>query len=151
MDRRIVQAELEHVPAVAFNIRPDDARELMVAYDSDPYSIILQSFSISEKCWTAIVDGEPIAIFGVVMKGAGQGRPWMVGTTALDRHRLKFTKGCQAVIDEMLSVFPVLENVVDTRNKRNIRWLRWLGFEFGEIIFVGLQSLPFITFRMEKA
>lgn len=149
MDSRIVSAEPAHLEEVAKNISLDDADELRDGYDMEPIDVIKTSYLISVKCWAAVVDGVTIAVFGVTDNGAS-GRPWMVGTVNLDHHRLKFLKGCRAVIAEMLVLFPVLENVVDCRNNHAIRWLHWLGFEFREVVPVGKQGLPFITFRMVR-
>lgn len=151
MDRRIVQATGEHLAQMIGRIRDDDARELEDGYGEDPYFVLGQSFAASVLCWAAVVDRETIAMFGVVPRGPWPaGRPWMIGTKDLDKHRFKFVKGCREVVQEMLGTFPSLENVVDVRNRKTIRWLRWLGFDFGKIILVGQKNLPYQIFSMEK-
>ena len=50
-----------------------------------------------------------------------------------------------------LARFPVLRNVVDARYAEAIRWLRWLGFRFGEPVNIGVAGLPFLPFQMEAA
>lgn len=151
MDRRIVPAEVKHLTAMAGRLRAEDARELEDTYGENPYFVLGQSYAASVLCWAAVVDGETIAMFGVTPRGpAGQGRPWMIGTKDLDRHRFKFSKGCAAVVQEMLDTFPSLENVVDCRNRKTVRWLKWLGFDFGQVILVGQKNVPCQIFTMEK-
>ena len=151
MDRRIVQAEACHLVAMAGRLREEDVRELEDAYGENAYFVLGQSFAASVLCWAAVVDGETIAMFGVTPRGPWPaGRPWMIGTKDLDRHRFKFSKGCAAVVQEMLGTFPSLENVVDQRNRKTVRWLKWLGFDFGKTILVGQKNLPYQVFSMEK-
>jgi hypothetical protein len=152
MDHRIVPAGTHHLIAMAGNLLPDDIRELEDCYGQSAYFVLGQSFAASKLRWTAVVDGQVIAMFGVAPgERAGEGRPWMIGTRFLPQHRFKFGKGCAGVIEAMLDAFPVLENIVDCRNRRAIQWLKWLNFEFDEEpVLVGRLSLPFITFRMRR-
>lgn len=136
---------------MAGQLLDSDVRELEDCYGQSAYFVLGSSFAASKLCWAAVVDGQVIAMFGVVPRErAGEGRPWMIGTKHLPKHRFKFGKGCAGVITEMLEAFPYLENIVDCRNRRAIQWLKWLGFEFGDIVMMGNGTLPYITFKMEK-
>jgi hypothetical protein len=151
MDHRIVIARTHHLISMAGNLLEEDKRELEDCYGVNAYFTLGSSFAASKLCWAAVVEGEVIAMFGVVPMGkAGHGRPWMIGTKYLPKHRFKFGKGCAEVIAEMLDSFPHLENIVDCRNRKALQWLKWLGFEFGDIVMVGDGTLPYITFRMER-
>jgi hypothetical protein len=50
----------------------------------------------------------------------------------------------------MLSLFPVLENMVDSRNKKSIRWLKHLGFTFSEAKPHPYSGVPFHDFEMRS-
>lgn len=151
MDPRIIPAKVEHLAAMAGQILEADRRELEDCYGVSAYYVLGQSFAASRASWAAVVDGEVIAMFGVVPREEpGTGRPWMIGTKHLTKHRYTFGKGCGDVIEAMLDTFPRLENIVDRRNRTAIAWLKWLGFELGETVITGEKALPYITFRMER-
>jgi hypothetical protein len=50
----------------------------------------------------------------------------------------------------MLSLFPVLENMVDARNTKSIKWLKRLGFTFGPPLPHPHSGLPFYPFEMRQ-
>lgn len=53
---------------------------------------------------------------------------WFLGTD-MDRHKRFLAKHAKEILKEFLEIYPVLVNVVGAWNKRNIRWLRSLGFD----------------------
>jgi hypothetical protein len=79
-----------------------------------------------------------------------KGRPWMLGTTALDDNAIMFLRRNKPMIKKMLAVFPQLENYVAVSNVKAVEWLRWLKFTFAaEPVAMGLASVPFLKFTME--
>jgi hypothetical protein len=100
---------------------------------------------------TVEVDGVPIAMFGVSATSllSDTGHPWMFGTPTLDRQSRALITVSRHYIAHMLTLFPRLENIVDARNVKSIRWLRRLGFEVTPAEPRGAQGLPFHRFVME--
>lgn len=97
-----------------------------------------------------VVGGEVVVVFGDTVHSLhGRiGVPWMIGTVNIEKHRREFLQACRPEIDEMLTRHSVLINYVDARNVTAIRWLRWLGFEFGPAEPYGPLGMMFQPFRM---
>lgn len=130
IDAAIVPATLNHIPWVANHVRPEDRVELRDLYGHDPFSALTLSYFVSDWAMTGLVRGEPVCMFGVAPADGqpGVGRPWMIGTSLLDRYQVVFLRNCRPQVARMQENYPLLENWVDRGNKRALRWLRWLGF-----------------------
>lgn len=81
-------------------------------------------------CWTAMRDGEPEAMFGLVVQSliGGVGRPWLLGTDRLSDGMRELVVWSPRFVAIMEAETPVLENYVAVENRRSIRYLRHLGF-----------------------
>lgn len=66
--------------------------------------------------------------------------PWSVFTTAIDKHPIRFLKECKTWISRY--DMPMM-NVVDERNKKTQKWLKWLGFTLSEPEPFGINGEPF--------
>lgn len=103
------------------------------------------------EAWTALVDGRPEAMFGLVVTNAiaGEGRPWMLGTDAIYRHGREMLRTGHAVVQGWFDSTRCLENLVSAGNGRAIRLLQRWGFvvEREEAMIGGV---PFRVFRMER-
>jgi hypothetical protein len=83
----------------------------------------------SVDCYTALIDGEPEAMLGLVPKNIleGEGAPWMLG-----RKRSTTTRGAMVLSRRMIAIWrdslPNARNLVAAGNDRAIRYLRRLGF-----------------------
>lgn len=149
MKNEVVLATLEHAEALAPRLRPADVNEVKAASGDTPESALVMSIAYSPKSWAWLVDGEVVAIFGVAMHPYKPmtGIPWLLASPDLEKQKIFFLRTCGVYIDEMLDVFPVLENYVDCRNTASIQWLAWCGFAMAEVVpFFGAQRLPFIRF-----
>ena len=115
--------------------------------------VAAQTFAHSPVRYTVSVDGVPIAMFGV---GAASmlsdiGHPWMFGTPSIEKYlrRALIEEGRRYIVG-MRQMFPRLENVVDARNTKSIRWLRRMGFEVLPAAPLGVEGRPFHLFVMEN-
>lgn len=147
----IVRAERYHIQTIADNVREADRQEMWAFSCQTPEQVLEQSFEMSQLAFTGTLDGVPVVMFGVVSASivGGTGRPWLIGTEALDRHSIIFLKRCRRQLDIFQMCFDRLENYVDVRNKRAIQWLKWLGFTFGETVPLGPFNHPFMKFSRE--
>lgn len=140
------------IAAVAANIRAADRAEIIAAqgYD-DPAGAIATSVLAATHVWTAGVDGVPACILGVGPASllTGTGRPWLLGTDALDRYPVALNKRVKGYLAKMLEAYPHLENWVDGRNTCHVGWLRRLGFTIHPPKPLGIFGVPFHRFEME--
>lgn len=151
MDLQIVPAEVSHLDAMKGRWRQADVDELWAAGHHTPEECVRVGLEWSPMAWTAFMDGVPVAVFGASTPSllSDLGIPWMVGTAELDQHGYLLMKQGREKVGEMLTRFKRLANFVDARNTRAIRWLKRLGFRFGEAQPFGVEGLPFYFFTME--
>ena len=135
--------------AVAANLRDADRAECAAAGVDDFEGVIADGIEHSALCWTAWVDGQPAAVFGV-RAWDEVGVPWMLGTDAVQVHRRAFIQLAPAYIDQMLQAFPRLLNHVHARNTLAVRWLKHAGFALQEPHAHPSTGEPFHVFTMDR-
>lgn len=130
----IVPAKAIHIREIARRMRKADRDEVFAASGKSPIQALTFTLRRSAQAWTALVDGKPEVMFGVVDLNilAGSGAPWLLGTDAVETHYVAFLRNSVRFRSQLLARYAVLKNFVDDRNKVSIRWLKWLGFSLGE-------------------
>lgn len=152
MDIRVVKATPQHIDHINNHARQADIDEFEALSLSTPKDIMVTALRVSNKAWTIMLEGKPVAMFGVAGRGllSNTGVPWLVGTHDLEMFQKAFLRGCKSYIQEMASGYNKLENYVDARNFRAITWLRWLGFTIEKPKPYGVLQKPFHHFYLEK-
>lgn len=118
---------------IDLNLRQADRDELEASSELTVTENIELSLLHSEALWVIVHDlGHIIGIFGLSSttdtNGDPVGIPWLLTTDELDDFKYAFSKYSMDVVGYMLSQYSYLHNFVDSRNKKAIKWLRWLGF-----------------------
>lgn len=154
MDTRTYRVDLstaspEDVFEMGDDIRTADRLECWAAGHLWAEEAIMRGLASSTRAWTARADGKILSILGVEPASAltGLGRPWMVGTHALETYAVAAIRESRPALMVMHQLFPRLENWVDARNLKAIRWLRWLGFRVYPARPWGLEQMPFHRFE----
>lgn len=122
------------------------------AMGHSPKQALRDGLIASSLCLTALLDGRPEAMFGLVVTSAlaGEGTPWMLGTEAIYDHPRAMLRWGPRFVAAMLDSTPTLGNLVSIENGRAIRMLRRWGFTVaGEPIMIG--DVGFLAFRMERS
>lgn len=145
----VVPAEFKHIGRIARRLRVFD-REECEAMGRSPKQALRIALMTSEKAWTALVDGQPEAMFGVVVESAlsGEGTPWFLGTNEVYRHGRELLMWGDGLLNRLSDSRLTLRNVVSVRNRPAIRLLKRWGFTVGEEETV-IRGVPFVHF--EKA
>jgi len=152
MKAEIVIATPDHIVDIAKKVRPEDRAELWAATLAKPDDAMRHGLDYSDKAYTGLLDGVAVCMWGVapVCLLNGLGAPWMVGTSDLDQHALKFLRVCREPLLELFQGYDKLENYVDARNTKAIRWLKFMGFNVEETEMpYGALKLPFHRFWKE--
>jgi len=126
---RLVPAEWKHINRIAANMRAIDAEECR-AMGREPKQALRLAFMTSEKAWTALVDGAPHAMFGVVVESLLDriGTPWFLGTDEVYRHGREMIQWGPGILSRMGDSSRRLMNLVSSDNRQAIRLLRKWGF-----------------------
>ena len=142
---------------ISNNLREADLQEIAAATGEDPHAALLRSFTMSEECYSVILnddDEEPVAVFGVVQHPEIEdyGIIWMVGTDKLTDIRTTFLRKSKDWIKQLFGdKYKTIGNFVDQRNEVHVRWLQWCGFTLNRIVpHFGVEKLPFYEFYLEK-
>ncbi len=153
MARIIVPAHSDHLFWLANNMAQADRDEVEAGSGKGPFRALRDSMERSVVAWTALVNDEPVCMFGVTPMDilAGVGSPWLLGTDKVRESPVTMIKLNREYIPKMLELFPRLVNFVDLRHVVSIRWLRRLGFEFDpEPVAYGPFDMMFYRFHMER-
>lgn len=139
-----------HIEQMLGRIRQADIDEFAAGYSLTPEAGMRTGIKVSSHCWAGMWRNRPIAIAGMHAASmvGDHAHPWMVATRDIERPEVlrPFLEVSRGVVRYMASIYPVMDNWVDARNRKAIRWLKWLGFEMGEPEPFGPQGLPFRHF-----
>lgn len=153
MDKLTFRAPLqEEVDYIADNMRNEDRDEVLAATGRyDMRALLVEALSFSSQRWVALSSGKPVALFGVGPANSKVGVPWMLVTHDVFQtpraSRALVAKG-RWYIQRMLAEYQHLENYVDARNTRAVRWLEHLGFTVHPAEPYGPYEYPFHRFEM---
>lgn len=149
MNYEAIPAQPSHIAAIACECRQADIDEIWAAGGvivSVALEMSLKGHGIAR---TALADGVPVAMWGVDQAGC----IWMIGTDAIDKYRKIFLRESRRELEQFQERHELLWNWVDARNRKAIRWLKWLGFELLDAQPYGVMRKPFHPFvrRRQKA
>lgn len=137
------------VQIVAPKLRQQDVDEVKASSGLEPLEALQLSCLYSVEV-NAIVasDGEVIGLFGVTKTPDFLvGCPWLLASDRLPEIRKDFLPQSLLWVKRINKQFPVLRNYVDQRNTKAIRWLKYLGFTFVDLIEdYGVGKKPFYEF-----
>ncbi len=92
--------------------------------------------------WIGKKDDEVLCFMGLIPPTLLSDRAylWLQTTPAMQDHVFTFVRHSQLLLAEMLKEFPLIVGHCEASQTKSIRWLRWLGAEFGTPIG---RAIPF--------
>ena len=149
MDSKVtlVPAKSRHIGRIARRMRVAD-REECEALGRSPKQALRGALFTSSKAWTALVNGKPEAMFGVVVQSVldNSAAPWFLGTEEVYRHGREMLMWGPGMISRLCDSRYRLSNLVSARNSRAIRLLKRWGFTVHEET-VDVRGVPFLLFE----
>lgn len=116
---------------VAKDLPEQDAAELNALGFTDFAEIERQLLAEGARLRTWETEDGPVASFGVTpTKDKSVGLIWLLPTNAAHKRWRWGVRQTQKTIAELAEGYTVLTNFKDTRNKKQIQWLRRIGFTF---------------------
>ena len=125
---------------VAFNLRPDDLREVEEGHGIDHRLLPLLMTQNPSYVYFTVPDGKTAGMAGVGDKGD----IWMLCTPEIHRHPIRFAREAKRYVDSRKE--PLLWNIVDSRNTVHLKLLKFLGFKFLRKFEHGPNNVQFIVF-----
>jgi GNAT superfamily N-acetyltransferase len=146
---RLVPGDHTHVDALARRLRPIDRIECE-AMGRSASQALRHGLAVSAQVWTALVDGEPHAMFGVVVESAagGDAVPWFLGSDLVARHGRALIAQGPAILAAMHRHGIRLRNFVSSENRAAIRLLEHWGFTVEQELVV-MRGIAFRRFIRE--
>lgn len=148
--------EVKHFPSIDFSelqLRKEDIREMETG-SGLPWERGLQMALSISRWWGTIqtTAGEVLFIWGLaeMPNNTKVGCPWAIADVRFWGHVAECQKASQEVFQWMLKKFPVLMNMVDSRNLIHIKWLEKMGCRVQRDKQVELQGVPFYTFTLTR-
>jgi hypothetical protein len=120
-------------------VDPNTARSMIETAKPDltdhERNTLSQGLSFSSKIWVGTWAGELVCVWGLIPPTllSDSAYLWLFCTEKLEEHKFLFIRWSQLEMGEMLRLYPRIIGVTDPQNERAVRWLRWLGAEFGEL------------------
>jgi hypothetical protein len=146
----ILPAHATHIAPIATRMRSADRIEC-TAMGHTPKQALRAGLATSSTAWTALVDGRPEAMFGLVVTSAlgGEGRPWMLGSGAIYAHPRAMLRRAPRFLAAMFDATARLSNLVAADNVRAIRLLRRWGFTI-DTETIMIANIAFRLFHAER-
>ena len=146
---RLAPGDLGHVPALARRLRPIDLIECQ-AMGRTASQALRHGLAASAQTWTALVDGEPHAMFGVVVESVtgGDAVPWFLGSDLVAKHGRALIAQGPAILAAMHRHGSRLRNYVSSENRQAIRLLEHWGFTVEQELVV-MRAVAFRRFIRE--
>lgn len=144
----IVPALPEHADELAPYMRDEDVAEIRAGGYASALHALQYSLAASVEAYALMLDGKVAALFGVAHGNlmGGSGHVWLLTGRLVDKHRFAFVRNIRRALEKALPRWPHLRNMVDSRYVKAVRLVKALGFEVGEPVPVGAESILFLPF-----
>jgi hypothetical protein len=125
----LVPGALDHVSCLAARLRPIDRIEC-AAMGRSADQALRHGLIASAQVWTAMIDDQPHAMFGVVVESAtgSDAIPWFLGSDQVARQARALIANGPTIIAAMHRHGRRLRNFVSSDNRQAIRLLTHWGF-----------------------
>ena len=140
MSKYIHPVTVKAAVEVAFNLRPEDRREIEEGHGLDPLIELVKSAHEGSCVYFEVPNGKTAGMAGVEPGGV----VWMLCTDAIHDYPITFAREAKRFIESRQE--DLLWNIVDERNKVHLKLLQFLGFKFLRRILHGPNNLSFIEF-----
>lgn len=146
----MVELSAEYSNYIAFNMREDDAREVLAMSQTD------YRYQFADECahlggWCLLdKDGLPVAMLGIHECWPGVGNAWCVATPDISKHGIALTKAAAHIISRHRHLHRIQAFSADF-HKVSHKWLALLGFKRGAVLEkFGKGGEDFIVFEMVR-
>ena len=152
MEVKIKKATYHNALELSGKLREADKQEVWASHHMTPDQAVLFIMRVAHVAYSVFVDGRLLTMYGVSkLYGRHGASPWLLATDELDQYGLRFYRTTLPHVQAMLNEYGYLENYVDERNVKSIRWLKWLGFVVEAPAPFGVERIPFHRFWMRRS
>lgn len=134
------------------NMREIDRIEMDDLMGVTPAEALIKTPNIMTNSWILQIDDKPICIFGVTPRKDDKrlGVIWLLGTNDFDENAKTIAFLSKHVLEQLISAYDYVFNYVHSKNKKSIRWLKWMGFRVCDAEPIGRKGANFHLFDMHR-
>lgn len=114
---------------------------------------LVEKYLDESQAFVGYASGVPGCAWGISMPKdfLEPNQVWLATTSLVEKHKFAFLRGSRWFIEWAVTNYGVIGGLVQKKNERSVRWLKWLGFSIGDEIDVPLlgASYPFQK-RLER-
>jgi hypothetical protein len=142
----VVAATTNHAYHLAPFLKESDRTELQAASGNDTLCVLLDSLVLSNESWAILRHEAVIGLFGISAQDE-IGIPWFLSTDAIEACPKFINTLALQALRYFHGSYPLLMNYCDARAEKSIRWLKWCGFKFIDLIpDYGVEKRSFYQF-----
>lgn len=148
--RKPTERDIEYLAA---NMRQSDIAEIQAAGDTrNLFDVVADGVADSALCVAVEYDGELLCIGGAAGRSlmSSKGVAWMLCTQAIEKHNRLFLLHGRDCVRVLLLRYAMLENYIDARNIKSIRWLKKMGFAIQEPMPHPISGRMFCRFSISR-
>lgn len=141
----------KHFAALAAAMRQDDRREALAMLGMGGGPALFLSMYCSKEMYVVTNEADvPLCAFGVCSAN-GVNLIWFIASQEIEKHKRDLLQQAKGELDKLVDKYGRLENLVDIRSKKSLRFIRWLGFTFmPEVVGAGVNGELFYHFYKER-
>lgn len=135
MNSYVRLSTMDDLKYVAEHMRDEDVEEVRVGGHEPFPALVMGMLAHKSKTYTLVTpEGNPCAILGIhpMQEHPTYGVIWLLGTSDIEKFSYRFLRYSKVVLDDMMKDYDVVGNHAYYKNTVHHKWLRWLGFTFGE-------------------
>lgn len=153
-----------HCTQLAPRLRVTDKVEIYRASGMSPLDALLDSIRVSDEdmCWTALLSGHPVAMFGANKLNIEDATPefedlslggiWLLASPAIYTNKIDFHRCAKKYLKIMHERYEYLMNFIDIDNLPTQAWLPRLGFRPAALDEeFGFARHPFIQYVSKRS
>lgn len=109
-----------------------------------PLKALWANYRQSLICKSVFINGNLCAIFGAIGVVMGESAaPWIALTPEVEQYPMRVAFRFRRELEEMLKLFPVLEDYIEEENESAIRFMELMGFKVSK----NITTMAGINFR----
>lgn len=140
MNVKIKKAKRADALHVFENLRNEDFREVStgIPFGADLSAVLLAGWKASTVSYAITLDGETVAVLGLMPTPSGVNMVWMLCTPEIMRAPKTILGRCKDISAKWYRRYGALFCICDNRNDLHLRWLKLIGFyKQGELVKSG--------------
>lgn len=124
MRAAIRQATISEVMSIVTTLDPTE-------HDLNAWRVGLMS---ATEVWVGTYDDQLACVLGLIPPTmlSDHAYLWMFHTDVVKGHEFIFVRYSQRMVEKFLERYSIIVGHTDPKEERSVRWLKWLGAEYGE-------------------